>query len=314
MRLANVTMHPQDDYLDAFKALGYVVNPEPLLRVCAGAEDAKAAAVEALKAAEAQGAQGILLGGRTDVVIYAAILAAIGNFKVFVAETERIRDANDAFVFNLAGVTPVELNVIMERDEQCLGVGVRGVPYAPAHYETPADEYALEFFQSGVKREGAETAAGYVLGCPAEENYTARIVGDRLVVSGPDGDEIGSVDILTGAIVEISSRFKVRHAAKFGPRCFYAVGQTGSGKLWFGWGANNQDFEWEMIVSDAEEQTEQPCAREGAVVGDLEQVSAALRATMGALALNFHDSDEPDVVAGVKEMHARLQKALIARP
>ncbi|MEA4884231.1 MAG: hypothetical protein VB144_11370 [Clostridia bacterium] len=131
IRLANLTMHDQTEYLEAYRGLGYEVNPKPLLREVSGAEDAKAAACEALKAAEAQGASGILLGGRTDMCIYAAVLATIGGFRVFVAETERVRDENDRFVFRLVGVTPVELFAILERDDRYLGVGVRGVKDAP---------------------------------------------------------------------------------------------------------------------------------------------------------------------------------------
>lgn len=109
IRLANVTMHDQSEYTDAFKALGYVVNPEPLLRVCAGADDAVLAACEALEAAEAQGAEGILLGGRTDMCIYAATIAVRAKLRIYIAETERLRDENDCFKFNLKGVTAVDL-------------------------------------------------------------------------------------------------------------------------------------------------------------------------------------------------------------
>lgn len=109
MKLANVTMHDQSQYLDGFRELGFEVDPRPLLRAVSGTDDAKAAACDAINAAKDQGAQGILLGGRTDVVIYAAALAGANGLDVFIAETERIRDADDRFIFNLRGVTRVDL-------------------------------------------------------------------------------------------------------------------------------------------------------------------------------------------------------------
>lgn len=304
MRLANVTMHGQAQYLEAFKALGYVVNPEPLLRVCAGAEDAKAAACEALKAAEAQGAQGILLGGRTDVVIYAAILAAIGNFKVFVAETERVRDENDKFVFNLKGVTPVELFTMMERDERYIAVGVDGVPHAPAHYETPPDDLAMEHFRWCVMHEGLGGLTARRLGVARDNSrYRARLSGNAVeVYEERSGRVVGTLP---------APKFEVFDSVWHGKAAVYGVGRAADGRFWFAW--STTDASWEQVVG-ASGAPKAATAVEDVTIGGLDQVVSALHAAMGALALNFHDSDEPDVVAGVKEMHARLQKALIARP
>ena len=114
MKLANLTMHDQSALVSKFASLGYEVNPTPLLREVSGTEDAIAAAHEAISAARAQGAEGVLLGGRTDVCIYAATFAAFHGLHICVAETERVRDENDRFVFKLSGVTP--LNVYWDYD------------------------------------------------------------------------------------------------------------------------------------------------------------------------------------------------------
>lgn len=117
MRLANCTMHNQAEYLAAYATLGYEVLPEPLLREVAGPEDALSAAREAVDIAKAVGAQGILLGGRTDLCIYVAIEAVCQGLKVFVAETKRERyteGGKDFFRFNLVGVTPVKLGFVYD--------------------------------------------------------------------------------------------------------------------------------------------------------------------------------------------------------
>jgi len=187
VRLANCTMHPQNDYLDAFRALGYDVDPRPLLRTCAGAEDAKAAACEALKAAAAQDAEGILLGGRTDMCVYAAMLAVMGGFKVFVAETERIRDANDAFVFNLKGVTQVDIAEAVDEYDNLLGAAVVGVPDPPATISD--DMKAINTFQWLVDNRPLEVAARHKLHY-GKRVYSAAVNGAGLDVLDDDTNEI----------------------------------------------------------------------------------------------------------------------------
>lgn len=114
MKLANVTMHDQTQYLAQYRALGYEIDPTPLLRECTGPQDAWQVAFAAIKAAKDQHAHGIILGGRTDVCLYAAITAVSNRLRVFIAETKRVRDENNCFVFNLAGVTPVALTGFMD--------------------------------------------------------------------------------------------------------------------------------------------------------------------------------------------------------
>ena len=75
-----------------------------------GARDAYALAHEVVERAKKEGFDGLLIGGRTDVMIYIAILAPIHGLDLYQAETVRVRDEHDRFVFNLAGVTKVYLS------------------------------------------------------------------------------------------------------------------------------------------------------------------------------------------------------------
>ncbi len=118
IKLFNATMHDETPYLDAFKTLGYDVDPEPRLSAVDGPAEAYAMAKRAVAAAK--GYDGMLIGGRTDVMIYIAILAPIEGLGLYIAETKRTRDANDRFVFHLAGVTPI----YVEHDPHIMGAAV----------------------------------------------------------------------------------------------------------------------------------------------------------------------------------------------
>ncbi len=63
-----------------------------------------------MEQAKKEGYDGLLLGGRTDLMIYIAVQAPAWGLSLYVAETERIRDANDRFIFNITGMTKVYLN------------------------------------------------------------------------------------------------------------------------------------------------------------------------------------------------------------
>lgn len=102
--MANCTMHNQKEYVSDFEKFGFKVLPEPLFREVSGTEDAWKAAAKAVRKAIELGVEGILLGGRTDLVVYTCQMALAEGLEVFIAETERIRDENDRFVFKLKGV------------------------------------------------------------------------------------------------------------------------------------------------------------------------------------------------------------------
>lgn len=85
-----------------------------MLKDVNGADEAIGAASCAIKAAKEMGVEGVLVGGRTDVCIYAAIMAAESGLKVYQAETKRIRTEDDKFIFNLAGVTRIKLDCFFD--------------------------------------------------------------------------------------------------------------------------------------------------------------------------------------------------------
>ena len=109
IKLLNATMHDQSPFCDDFKKLGFDVEPTPRLREVSGAKEAYELACEVVQQARKGGFDGLLLGGRTDVMIYIAVQAPAWRLELYVAETERIRDKNDRFVFNLTGVSKIYL-------------------------------------------------------------------------------------------------------------------------------------------------------------------------------------------------------------
>ena len=49
----------------------------------------------------------MLIGGRTDLMIYIAIQAPAWGLSLYQAETKRERDENDRFIFNITDVTRI---------------------------------------------------------------------------------------------------------------------------------------------------------------------------------------------------------------
>ena len=107
IKLANATMHDQSGYLTDFHRLGFDVESTPRLRPVSGAKEAYLLAREVVEQAKKEGFDGLLLGGRTDIMIYIAIEAPIRGLDLYITETVRVRDENDRFVFNIKGLTKV---------------------------------------------------------------------------------------------------------------------------------------------------------------------------------------------------------------
>jgi hypothetical protein len=103
-------MHDQSAFRDNFLNFGFDVEPTPRLREVSGTWEAYNLANEVVEQAKKEGYDGLLLGGRTDLMIYIAVQAPAWGLSLYVAETERIRDANDRFIFNITGMTKVYLN------------------------------------------------------------------------------------------------------------------------------------------------------------------------------------------------------------
>lgn len=109
MKLANCTMHDQAQFFEQYKRFGFDVEATPRLVEVKSADEAYRLAQKVVQEAKQDGFDGLLIGGRTDVMIYIGILAPVRGLKLYIAETERIRDNNDRFVFNLTGVTAVNV-------------------------------------------------------------------------------------------------------------------------------------------------------------------------------------------------------------
>jgi hypothetical protein len=109
IRLANATMHDQSQFLNEFQNFGFEVESAPRLREVSGTWEAYNLACEVVQQAKKEGFDGLLLGGRTDLMVYIAIQAPIHGLQLYVAETVRKRDEHDRFVFNLAGVSKIYL-------------------------------------------------------------------------------------------------------------------------------------------------------------------------------------------------------------
>ena len=75
IKLANATMHDQSQYLDAFRNFGFEVETSPRLREVSGTWEACNLAREVVEQAKKEGFDGLLLGGRTDLMIYIAVQA-----------------------------------------------------------------------------------------------------------------------------------------------------------------------------------------------------------------------------------------------
>jgi len=109
VKLANATMHDQSQFLDIFKNFGFEVEASPRLREVSGTWEAYNLANEIVQQAKKEGYDGLLLGGRTDLMIYIAVQAPAWGLDLYQAETIRQRDENNRFIFNLVGVTRIYL-------------------------------------------------------------------------------------------------------------------------------------------------------------------------------------------------------------
>ena len=107
IKLANATMHDQSQFVNEFRNFGFDVEVTPRLREVSGAKEAYELAREVVEQAKKEGYEGLLLGGRTDLMVYIAIQAPAWGLDLYQAETVRQRDENDRFVFELKGVTKV---------------------------------------------------------------------------------------------------------------------------------------------------------------------------------------------------------------
>ncbi len=114
MRIANFTLHPQDELLGEWRATGFEMAPEPRAPlILAEAESWDSARVktvveEAIDWIASEQFEAVLVGGLTDAMVYACLRAWQHSLRVFVAISPRVRDPRTGrFRFEFRGVREI---------------------------------------------------------------------------------------------------------------------------------------------------------------------------------------------------------------
>lgn len=82
--LANLSHHAQTNHKELFARYGFEVDPYPLLQHTQPGEDTLAAARAAVQEALLLKPDGVFVAGRTDLAVYASLLAAQSGLRVYV--------------------------------------------------------------------------------------------------------------------------------------------------------------------------------------------------------------------------------------
>ena len=109
IKLANATMHPQNQYEAELKNLGFKVVTEPLgenILTDATAEDIKEIADSII--CHSINADAVLVGGLGSLTYYVIRRALYENITPYEVITERIRDDEGKFVFNFKGLREIK--------------------------------------------------------------------------------------------------------------------------------------------------------------------------------------------------------------
>ena len=114
MRIANFTLHLQDELLQEWRAAGFEMVPGPRAPLVLAeaetwtAERVKAVVEEAIDRIAEERFEAVLIGGLTDAMVYATLRAWQQGLRVFVAVSPRVRDARTGrFRFEFRGVREV---------------------------------------------------------------------------------------------------------------------------------------------------------------------------------------------------------------
>lgn len=114
MRIANFTLHPQDELLEEWRAAGFEMAPEPRAPLILAeaelwtAERVKAVVEEAIDQIAEEQFEAVLIGGLTDAMVYATLRAWQRGLRVFVAISPRVRNPRTGrFRFEFRGVREV---------------------------------------------------------------------------------------------------------------------------------------------------------------------------------------------------------------
>jgi len=109
VRLANFTLHDQSEYVGRWREFGFEIDPAPrapLIEFEKGErteESILEAVIDKLDAIKAGGFDAILIGGLSNCMAYAWLLASRYGLQAVMARTPRKRTPTGEFVFELAG-------------------------------------------------------------------------------------------------------------------------------------------------------------------------------------------------------------------
>lgn len=104
LKMANLTMHDQTEYLQNFAELGFEIEAVPRLKAVSNPREGLELATKIRRDLLAEGIDSALLGGKTDLSIYLAVELASHDVQLYTVNTERVRDENDRFVFQFKGL------------------------------------------------------------------------------------------------------------------------------------------------------------------------------------------------------------------
>ncbi len=109
LKLANFTLHDQTHYLEKWQEFGFDIDPiprAPLIEFEKG-EWTEERILEAVKSSllqiKAEGFDAIMIGGLSNVMAYAWVLASQLGLRVVMSKTPRLRTPDGKFIFVLTG-------------------------------------------------------------------------------------------------------------------------------------------------------------------------------------------------------------------
>jgi hypothetical protein len=109
VRLANLTSHDQAENVAVFRKFGFDVDPCPLLPHIDQDENPILTAAAAVREARLLQPDGVLVAGRTDLAVYAALMAVEAGLRVFTPRVAQRARGPLHFGSQLLGLTELRL-------------------------------------------------------------------------------------------------------------------------------------------------------------------------------------------------------------
>lgn len=121
IRLANFTLHNQDQYVEQWREYGFEIDPTPRSPLVEFEKEewTEQKILESTKKAlmeiKEQGFDAIMIGGLSNVMAYAWYLANQMGLRVVMSKTPRLRTPDGKFIFVLSGwqelLSPEEVRI-----------------------------------------------------------------------------------------------------------------------------------------------------------------------------------------------------------